>query len=304
MNVFKFNKTLHFTETKNYHLSKKKKMILTKKKEVTGHLAIQLIKQKRTLIALTIWQRGHQRDKWIHHWWGPFWVSCTGSMTEVVQPLDGGVRWGACVPHDGGEEGVREAPHSVGGRGDRCTRKTWCQDTACLFFSFTPFEVKSVQNKCKSSLVTDVTFRTDRKNRNTHTSQNIQSILYQDSFQLRGPTSTRKRKNKLFFKSYPFIKNLCHNTRWNCEVFNPRNWPVNGSINESFNKWLTTHACVVVELADLNVTYKIPLLHVLNSNTTLNQKKHSINWLSKQTVSHSSASANFPLRQSEATFPS
>lgn len=32
MNVFKFNKTLHFTETKNYHLSKKKKMILTKKK--------------------------------------------------------------------------------------------------------------------------------------------------------------------------------------------------------------------------------------------------------------------------------
>lgn len=157
----------------------------------------------------------------------------------MVQPLDGGVRWGACVPHDGGEEGVREAPHSVGGRGDRCTRKTWCQDTACLFVSFTPLEVKFVQNKCKSSLVTDVTFQT-----------------------------------------------------------------VDGSINESFNKWLTTHACVVVELADLNVTYKIPLLHVLNSNTTLNQKKHSINWLSKQTVSHSSPSANFPLRQSEATFPS
>lgn len=112
-----------------------------------------------------------------------------------------------------------------------------------------------------------------------------------------------KTENKLCLKSYPFIKNLCHYTRWICEVFNPRNWPVDGSINESFNKWLTTHACVVVELADLNVTYKIPLLHVLNSNTTLNQKKHSINWLSKQTVSHSSPSANFPLRQSKATFP-
>lgn len=72
---------------------------------------------------------------------------------------------------------------------------------AC-FFSFTPFEVKLVQNKCKSSLNTDVTFRTDRKNMNTHTSQNI----YQDSFQLGGPISTRKRKNKLCLKSYPFIK--------------------------------------------------------------------------------------------------
>lgn len=62
----------------------------------------------------------------------------------MAQPLGGGARQGACVPHGGGEEGVREAPHSAGGRGDRCTRKTWCQDTACLFFSFTPFEVKFV----------------------------------------------------------------------------------------------------------------------------------------------------------------
>lgn len=94
----------------------------------------------------------------------------------MVQPLDGGVRWGACVPHDGGEEGVREAPHSVGGRGDRCTRKTWCQDTACLFVSFTPLEVKFVQNKCKSSLVTDVTFQTDRKIE-THTQVKISSLF-------------------------------------------------------------------------------------------------------------------------------
>lgn len=42
---------------------------------------------------------------------------------------------------------------------------------AC-FFSFTPFEVKLVQNKCKSSLNTDVTFRTDRKNMN-HTQVKI-----------------------------------------------------------------------------------------------------------------------------------
>lgn len=46
---------------------------------------------------------------------------------------------------------------------------------AC-FFSFTPFEVKLVQNKCKSSLNTDVTFRTDRKNMN-HTQVKISTRI-------------------------------------------------------------------------------------------------------------------------------
>lgn len=139
MNAFQFNNTLHFTEIKKFIICQNRKRHFQPKKKEKGHLAIQLIKQKRIFLALTIWRRGHQRDRWIHRWWGPFWVSCTGSRTEVVQPLGGGARWGACVPHDGGEEGVREAPHSVGGHGDHCTRKTWCQDTACLFFFFHPF---------------------------------------------------------------------------------------------------------------------------------------------------------------------
>lgn len=46
---------------------------------------------------------------------------------------------------------------------------------AC-FFSFTPFEVKLVQNKCKSSLNTDVTFRPDRKNMN-HTQVKISTRI-------------------------------------------------------------------------------------------------------------------------------
>lgn len=38
-------------------------------------------------------------------------------------------------------------------------------------------------------------------------------------------------------------------------------------------------------------------------NTTLSQQKHSINWFSKQTVSHSSSSANFLPSQSDTCFP-